>query len=60
MKTIKLTNKEVRALKYQIEANACRSCCAFEEMQNSKKDCDECEFPNLIYGIGIKLGLYKE
>ena len=55
MKTIKITKKEIRAINEQFSANACRSCCAFEEMQTSKKDCDECEFPKLIASILEKI-----
>lgn len=56
MKTIKLTSKEIRALKEQLNANACSSGCAFEEMQNSKKSCDECDFRASILSIIEKLG----
>ena len=55
MKTIKLSAKEIRALNEQLYANACSSCCAFKEMQNSRKDCDECEFPALIESIRNKI-----
>ena len=55
MKTIKLTKKEIRALLEQLDANACSSGCAFSEMQRSKKDCDECEFPRLISSIREKI-----
>lgn len=55
MKTIKLTAKEIRALKEQLDANACSSGCAFEEMQRSRKNCDECEFPQLIESIIKKI-----
>lgn len=55
MKTITLTAKEIRALKEQLTANACSSCCAFPEMQKSRKDCDECEFPVLIASIEEKI-----
>lgn len=55
MKTIKLSKKEIRALREQLSVNACSSGCAFEEMQMSKKDCDECEFPELIRSIEEKI-----
>lgn len=55
MKTIKLTAKEIRALKEQLWANACSSGCAFSEMQRSRKDCDECDFPKLIRSIEEKI-----
>lgn len=55
MQTIKLTNKEIRALTEQLYANACSSGCAFEEMEDSKKDCDECEFPKLLRSIEDKI-----
>ena len=55
MKTIKLTAKEIRALEQQLHANPCSSGCAFPEMQNSRKDCDECEFPKLISSIREKI-----
>lgn len=55
MKIIKLTKKEIRALNEQLTANACSSGCAFKEMQRSRKDCDECDFPKLINSIENKL-----
>ena len=57
MKTIKLTKKEIRALLEQLDANACSSGCAFSEMQRSKKDYDECEFPRLISSSQARIPL---
>lgn len=55
MKTLQLTSKELRALKEILFANPCNSGCAYEEMQNSKKDCDNCEFTKSIHSILDKI-----
>jgi hypothetical protein len=56
MKTLKLTSKEEKALIELIaNSNTCRNGCVYENMQNSKKDCDECEFTGSIDSISNKL-----
>lgn len=55
MKIIKLTKEEIKALNKQLYANACRSGCAFEEMQTSKKSCKECDFTKHISSIFEKI-----
>lgn len=57
MKTITLTAKEIRALEAQLFINPCSSGCVYEEMQNSKKDCDKCPFTKAIESICEKLGM---
>jgi len=57
MKTITLTANEIKALKAQLFANPCSSGCVYEEMQNSKKDCNECKFTKDIESFCEKLGM---
>lgn len=59
MKNIKLTAKELKALKELIwNSNPCSSGCVYPKMQNSRKDCDECEFIISIESIKDKIGFY--
>lgn len=57
MKTIKLTNKELRALSSALYGShkCCASGCVYPEMQRSRKDCDECEFTLSIHSIIAKI-----
>ena len=55
MKNIKFSKEEIRALKVMLDTNTCRSGCAFSEMQNSKKDCDDCELTKLKISISKKI-----
>ncbi|MCC0642224.1 MULTISPECIES: hypothetical protein [unclassified Clostridioides] len=57
MKTIKLTQKEIRAIDAYLSSNPCRSGCAYDEMQNSKKDCNKCKLEDAKISILEKLGL---
>lgn len=57
MKTITLTAKEIKALTCQLFANSCSSGCVYEKMQNSKKNCDDCEFTKDIHSVRNKLGI---
>lgn len=53
---LNLTNKESKALKELIyNSNACSSGCIYPHMQESKKDCDECEFTKSIHSITKKI-----
>lgn len=55
MKTIKLTQNEIRAIDVYISSNPCRSGCAYDEMQNSKKNCDRCKLESARISILEKL-----
>lgn len=56
MKNIKLTSKELIALREVLfNHNACNSGCVYEEMEHSKKGCDECEFVSSIESILNKI-----
>jgi hypothetical protein len=57
MKNIKLSNDEIRAIDTFLWANPCRSGCAYSEMQNSKKDCDECKLMKSRKSVLEKLEL---
>ncbi len=57
MKIIKLTQKEIRAIDTYMSSNPCHSGCAYGEMQNSKKDCDECKLEDAKISILEKLDL---
>jgi hypothetical protein len=59
MKILKLTSKEEKALIELItNSNPCSSGCVYENMQDSKKDCDECEYTESINSISNKLDIY--
>lgn len=60
MKTIKLTASEIRSLEHFLMSNPCRCGCVLEKMQNSKKDCDECQLTKDSINIMKKLGLLGE
>ena len=55
MKTIKLTASEIRTLKCFLYSNPCSSGCAYQEMQRSKKDCEECKLTKDMHSIIDKL-----
>ena len=55
MKTIKLTASEIRTLERFLWANPCLNGCAYPEMQNSKKSCDECKLTKDKYSIIEKI-----
>lgn len=56
MKILHFTNKELKALTELIyNGNGCSSACAYPEMQNSKKDCDECEYLKSISSVINKI-----
>lgn len=57
MKIVFLTKQEIRALEAQLFVNPCSSSCVYEEMQNSKKNCDECQFIKNIDSVCKKLGI---
>ena len=44
MKTVTFTDEEIKVLESFLWCNPCEAGCAFEEMQKSNKDCDECKF----------------
>ena len=43
MKTVKLTASEINSMFYFLHTNPCEAGCAYPEMNNSRKDCDECK-----------------
>lgn len=57
MKTIKLTASETRSLEYILLSNPCLSGCIIAEMQNSKKDCEDCYLTKDKHSILKKLEL---
>ena len=57
MKIVKFTAEEMRALSYLVYTNPCASGCAYVEMINSKKNCDECKLSEVTSSIIDKLGL---
>lgn len=53
---LQFTNKELKALNELIQnGNPCCSGCIYPKMQNSKKDCNECEYTKSINSIVNKL-----
>lgn len=57
MKIVELNQNEIRAINTYMSSNPCRSGCAYDEMQNSKKDCDKCELEKAKISILEKLNL---
>lgn len=57
MKTVKLTASEIRTLDRFLFSNPCISGCCCVEMQNSRKDCNECSLTKDRDNILEKLGL---
>ena len=55
--TLKLNKNELRALKLLLENSikCCGSCCAYPEMQNNKKGCDNCLFEKAVESIEEKV-----
>ena len=60
MITLTLTKQEQRALESLLWCNPCRSGCAWEEMEKSKKECFDCPLTNAIYSIQDKLDVHGE
>ena len=58
MKTLKITAKEERALRELLNNSfkCCNSGCVYSEMQNSRKNCEECNFTLSINSILDKIG----
>lgn len=57
---IKFTAEEIKALKCIIDVNPCTAGCVYPEMQDNKKDCDDCPFSKAIYSIEQKIYKKKE
>ncbi|EGT4117231.1 hypothetical protein C4071_00640 [Clostridioides difficile] len=57
MKTIELNQNEIRAIDAYLSSNPCKRGCAYDEMRNSRKDCEECELESARISILEKLGL---
>lgn len=43
MKILELNQNEIRAIDAYMSSNPCRSGCVYDKMQNSRKDCEECD-----------------
>lgn len=52
---VRFTKEELRALQEILLANPCNSGCVYEEMEKSKKNCNECEFTKSINSIINKI-----
>ncbi len=53
---ISLNENEERALSEILwSVSACSSGCCYEEMEKSKKDCDECPFTEAIWSLREKV-----
>lgn len=52
---LEFTDGEVRAIRKLLGLNACSAGCAFEEIQDTDIQCDECEFPQLLNSIKEKI-----
>lgn len=61
MKNIELTKIEERALLELLSHRyaPCSSGCIFPEMQESKKNCDKCDYAKAIDGVANKMGLFE-
>lgn len=57
MKNIKLTASEIRTLYHFLCANPCECFCAYPEMNNSRKSCEECKLTKDKESIMKKLNL---
>ena len=57
MKTIKLKASEIRSLEHYLYSNPCEAGCAYPEMNNSKKSCEECKLNKDRQSIMEKLNL---
>ena len=55
MKTVTFTANEIRALQLFLWCNPCKGGCAYEEMQSSKRDCDNCKLNEAIHSLTEKL-----
>lgn len=52
MKTFTFTNTEIEVLQIALSCpTICASDCAVENMQNSKKGCDDCWFNSMTYSL---------
>lgn len=57
MKKITLTASEIRTLEHYLYANPCEAGCAYPEMNNSRKTCEECKLNKDRNSILEKLDL---
>lgn len=57
MKTIRLTQNEIRAIDSYMSSNPCHSGWAYAGIQNSKKNCDRCKLGSARISILEKLNL---
>ncbi len=56
MRSIKLTTEEeICQIEILYNHKTCSYGCIFEEMINSKKDCDECKLTKSVYSVLEKL-----
>lgn len=54
---INLTKEELKILDIYLNTNPCQSGCALSNMQNSKKDCEECNLIKIKNNLLNKLNL---
>lgn len=57
MKKVILTASEIRTLEHYLYSNPCESGCVYPEMNNSKKNCEECKLNKDKNSILEKLNL---
>lgn len=57
MKKLELTNDEIIVMDIFLNSNPCISGCSLPEMQDYKKDCNECRLIKMRDNILNKLGL---
>ncbi|MCC0669149.1 hypothetical protein [Clostridioides sp. ZZV14-6153] len=57
MKILELNQNEIRAIDAYMSSNPCRSGCVYDEMQNSRKNCDKCKLKSARISILEKLDL---
>lgn len=52
MRNVEFDDNEIRAMKELLFAeNVCSAGCIYDEMRNSKKDCDECDYKKAIWSL---------
>lgn len=53
--TLELDKNQLRALSYLVDENPCNSGCCYNEMEKSKKDCDNCKFTKAQFELIQKI-----
>lgn len=52
---LELNKNQLRALSYLINENPCSCECCYEEMLNSRKECEDCKFQKAQYELMEKI-----